>query len=270
MPIAVAQDNELPEDEVFGLEAVRFEAGGHTLLDGIDLTLDAGRVYGLIGHNGSGKSTLMRLLARQQYPSAGCMSYRGRTLEQWGQRAYAREVAYLAQHLPEATGLTVRELAQLGRYPWHGALGRFGDHDHERVDAALQQTGMEQLADRLVDTLSGGERQRAWLAMLVAQEGRCLLLDEPISALDVAHQIEVMELVHALSHERQLTVVMVLHDINIAARYCDQLIALREGRLLEDGTPEEIVRPDMLERIYGVAMGVMRHPQRSTPIGYVT
>lgn len=269
MATAVPEDNQKPDRAVFELEGIRFNASERTLLDGIDLSFDAGCVYGLIGHNGSGKSTLMRLLARQQAPSAGRIAYRGMPVGQWTHRAFAREVAYLGQHLPAATGLTVRELAELGRYPWHGALGRFDEGDHACVDAALEQTGVVSFADRLVDTLSGGERQRAWLAMLVAQEGRCLLLDEPISALDVAHQVEVMELVRSLSHQRQLTVVVVLHDINIAARYCDRLVALHGGRQLADGSPEEIVRPEMLARIYGVTMGVIQHPEHATPIGYV-
>lgn len=253
----------------FALEAAGFEIDGHPLLRDIDLRFEAGRVYGLIGHNGSGKSTLMKLLARQQPATRGRITYAGVPLGEWRPRAFAREVAYLAQQLPEATGLTVRELAALGRYPWLGAVRRFGEADHERVDRALQLTAMESLADRLVDTLSGGERQRAWLAMLVAQDGRCMLLDEPVSALDVSHQIEVMDLVRNLCREQGLTVVTVLHDVNLAARYCDTLVALREGTKVTEGTADEVVRPEALRRIYGIDMGVMRHPHRATPISYV-
>jgi len=253
----------------FRLDGVGFSVDGHRLLQEVDLELVPGRVHGLIGHNGSGKSTLMKILARQQSASEGSVTYGGVALDQWSHRPYAREVAYLPQHLPEATGLTVRELAELGRYPWLGALRRFGTRDREQVDEALRLTGMEPLADRLVDTLSGGERQRAWLAMLVAQEGRCMLLDEPVSALDVSHQIEVMDLVRNLCRERGMTVVAVLHDVNLAARYCDVLIALREGAKVIEGSPETVVEPDALEQIYGIGMGVMRHPRLQTPISYV-
>ena len=130
-------------------------------------------------------------------------------------------------------------------------------------------TDVEPLADRLVDVLSGGERQRAWLAMLVAQDPQCLLLDEPISALDIAHQVEVLSLVQRLSREAGLGVVVALHDVNMAARYCDEIIALHSGKLIARGTPAEIVTPKQLEAIYGVAMGVMRHPDLKHLISFV-
>lgn len=256
-------------DCAYELSGVGFRVGTRELLAGVDLQIRPGCVYGLLGHNGSGKTTLMRLLARQESATAGRIRYGGFELGEWSPRAFAREVAYLAQRLPDATGLTVRELAALGRYPWHGPMGRFGHKDGERVRTALELTGMEPLADRLVDTLSGGERQRAWIAMLVAQDSRCMLLDEPISALDVAHQMEVMDLVRFLCHERELGVVTVLHDINIAARYCDHLVALHSGRKLVHGTPDEVIRPDTLERIYGVSMGVLQPPELAAPVSYV-
>jgi iron complex transport system ATP-binding protein len=137
------------------------------------------------------------------------------------------------------------------------------------VDEAITRTGMEPMAGRLVDSLSGGERQRAWLAMMLAQGTECLLLDEPTSALDIAYQVEVLALVRQLSRERDLGVVVVLHDVNMAARYCDELLALGNGRLVARGTPAEIMRPEMLQAIYGVEMGVMTHPATGEPIGYV-
>lgn len=255
----------------FEVTEVVFRVPERELLTGIDLTLRPGHIYGLIGHNGSGKTTLLRLLARQLAPTTGRIAYDGVPLQQWSQRELARRVGYMAQHPPEATGLTVRELTALGRYPWHGAIGRFSEEDRAHVDEALRLTGMEEegLADRLVDTLSGGERQRAWLAMLVAQDSRCMLLDEPISALDVAHQMDVMQRIQHLCHARGLTVVAVLHDVNIAARFCDELVALHGGRRVVTGTPAEVVQPEVLERIYGVPMGVMHTPEHALPISYV-
>ena len=239
------------------------------VLEPLTITLPARRVIGLIGHNGSGKSTLVKLLARQQSASSGVIRFEGKALKDWGDRPFARKVAYLPQAIAPATGLLVRELVALGRYPWHGALGQFGETDREKVAAAMTLTDVEPLADRLVDVLSGGERQRAWLAMLVAQDPQCLLLDEPISALDIAHQVEVLSLVQRLSREAGLGVVVALHDVNMAARYCDEIIALHSGKLIARGTPAEIVTPKQLEAIYGVAMGVMRHPDLKHPISFV-
>ncbi|WP_188612494.1 ATP-binding cassette domain-containing protein [Chelatococcus reniformis] len=253
----------------FELNGVTFAVGERLLLEPLTLALPARRMVGLIGHNGSGKSTLLKLLARQQPAASGAIRFEGRALKDWGDRPFARKVAYLPQQTPPASGLLVKELVALGRYPWHGALGRFGAADRAKVDEAMELTNVEPFADRLVDTLSGGERQRVWLAMLVAQDAEYLLLDEPISALDVAHQIEVLSLVHRLTQERGLGVVVVLHDVNMAARFCDEILALHSGRLVARGTPETIMTPEQLETVYGIAMGVMPHPETRQPISYV-
>jgi ferric hydroxamate transport system ATP-binding protein len=231
-----------------------------TLLHPLTLDLPAGLSVGLVGHNGSGKSTLLKLIGRQLEPTQGEIRFQDRRLRDWSSRAFARKLAYLPQNTPVAPGMTVRELVALGRYPWHGALGRFGETDQAKVDEAIARTALGALSDRLVDTLSGGERQRAWIAMLIAQDAECLLLDEPISALDIGHQLEVLGLTSTLSRAEGITVVTVLHDINMAARFCDWIIALRGGRLIAEGTPEDIMTPEMLERIYEVRMDVMRQP----------
>jgi len=165
--------------------------------------------------------------------------------------------------------MTVRELTAMGRYPWHGALGRYGAEDRNRVEEAIALVGLKPFAGRLVDSLSGGERQRAWLAMLVAQNSRCLLLDEPTSALDIAHQVEVLALIQRLSRERGLTVIAVLHDINMAARYCDRLVALRQGEVIAEGEPAAIMQADVLGTIYGIPMGILPHPQGGAPVSFV-
>jgi iron-chelate-transporting ATPase len=225
------------------LEQVRFAAGGRTLLHPLDLTLDACSVTGLIGHNGSGKSTLIKLLAGQQQPASGTLSFAGKPLHAWNRREFAREVAYLPQQLPTADGMTVRELVALGRYPWHGALGRFTADDRARVEDAMAVTDVAHYAGRAVDSLSGGERQRAWLAMLIAQDCRCMLLDEPTSALDIGHQLAVLELVRTLCVSRGMTAVIVLHDVNMAARFCDHIVALCEGRLLLRERAAQVMLP---------------------------
>lgn len=255
---------------LFVLDEVSFSVSGRVLLEPLTLTLPARRIVGLIGHNGSGKSTLLKILARQQPASGGTVRFEGIALSDWGDRPFARKLAYLPQHTPAASGMLVKELVALGRYPWHGALCRFGKGDREKVDEAMFLTDVTGMADRLVDTLSGGERQRVWLAMLVAQDAECLLLDEPISALDIAHQIEVLSLVQKLSHSKGLGVVVVLHDVNLAARFCDELIALHSGRIIARGTPEEVMTPCRLEAIYGLRMEIMRHPSTQRIVAIAT
>ncbi|MFK0166494.1 ATP-binding cassette domain-containing protein [Rhizobium sp. NPDC090279] len=256
----------MSDEALFQLEAVSFAISGRTLLQPLTLTLAPRRTVGLIGHNGSGKSTLLKLLARQQPPAGGTIRFEGKPLTEWGDRAFARKVAYLPQSTPAAAGMLVRELVALGRYPWHGALGRFGQTDRDKVEEAMQLTDVKGMADRLVDTLSGGERQRVWLAMLVAQDAECLLLDEPISALDVAHQIEVLSLVQSLSHAKGLGVVVVLHDVNMAARFCDHIIALHSGRIIANGPPEDILTSEALRAIYGLDMHIVHHPASGHPV----
>lgn len=243
----------------FSLQGISFTVAGRTILQPLDLDLAAGKTIGLIGHNGSGKSTLVRLLARQIRPSTGHILIDGHRLEAWSNREFARHLAYLPQQMPVPTGTSVRELVKFGRYPWHGPLGAFGRLDEEKVGEALDLTHTTTLADRSIETLSGGEQQRAWIAALVAQDTTCLLLDEPISALDIAHQIAVLDLVQKLSKARGLSIVMVLHDINMASRYCDEIVALRDGSLIARGSPSDIMTPEHLKRIYGVDFTI-HHP----------
>jgi iron complex transport system ATP-binding protein len=257
------------EEATFTLKNASFEVPGRTLLQPLSLTFPPGKVTGLIGHNGSGKSTLLKMLGRHHATSSGEVLLNQQPVGRWNSKAFARQVAYLPQQLPAAEGMTVRELVAIGRYPWHGALGRFGQEDRDRVEDAIAQVGLNAFAGRLVDSLSGGERQRAWLAMMVAQNSRCLLLDEPTSALDIAHQVEVLALIKALSQQRGLTVIAVLHDINMAARYCDHLVALRQGAMIAEGDAEAIMQAEVLGAIYGIPMGILPHPQGGAPVSFV-
>ncbi|MCJ8141144.1 ABC transporter ATP-binding protein [Falsirhodobacter halotolerans] len=245
---------------LFSLTDLTVDVPGRRLLHGLTLEVPKGKLVALIGHNGSGKSTLLKTLARQMPTSGGAVRLDGRDLGAWSARAIARRLAFLPQATPPADGMTVAELVALGRYPWHGALGRFTPDDHAAVARALSECGVAGLADRLVDTLSGGERQRAWLAMMVAQGAEALLLDEPISALDVSHAVEVMTLVRAMCHDQGRSAVVVLHEVNMAARYCDHVIALRDGAVVMQGTPADLMRPDTLRHVYGLPMTVLTRP----------
>jgi ferric hydroxamate transport system ATP-binding protein len=245
---------------LLSLSDVTYAVEGRTLLHPLTLELSAGRSIALIGHNGSGKSTLLKLIGRQQPPTGGRIVFEGKPLDAWGSRDFARRLAYLPQRTPAAPGMLVKELVALGRYPWHGALGRFGETDRQKVEEAIELTGIGTFSDRMVDSLSGGERQRVWLAMLVAQDATCLLLDEPISALDIGHQLEVLSLTHDLCRQKGISIVTVLHDINMAARFCDEIVALRAGRMIAHGTPDDIMTTEELARIYDVRMEVIAQP----------
>lgn len=250
----------------YEVRGLNYSVDGTDILRGLDLTIEPGSVTALIGHNGSGKSTLVRILARQLKPSSGSVAFAGRSVSDWGERDFARSVAYLPQESGSSIGLTVRELVGLGRYPWHGPLGRFGATDRAKVAQAIERCGLEVMTDRIVDSLSGGERQRVWIAMTLAQDTGCLLLDEPTSALDIAHQIEVLGLVRRLCRETATTGVVVLHDVNMAARFCDRIHALKGGQLVASGSPETIMTADRLAEIYGIEMQVLTHPTLGTPV----
>lgn len=256
-------------DNAFRVEGINLAIDGKEILTDISLAFPKGEFVGLLGHNGSGKSSLMRIMARQSKATNGTVEVFGRASSDYAEREFARQVAYLPQDAGTAADMTVRELVACGRYPWHGALGRFTANDREKVEHALVATHTTEMADRLVGTLSGGERQRAWLAMLIAQDSQCLLLDEPTAALDIAHQIEVLSLVRKLCHEKGLSVVIVLHDINMAARFCDRIHALKGGKVVASGPALDVVHEDTLKAIYGVEMGVLNQPGLATPLAYV-
>ncbi|MEG9544383.1 ATP-binding cassette domain-containing protein [Mannheimia sp. HC-2023] len=253
---------------MFSVENATFDIPHKRLLYPISLTFEQGKVYGLIGHNGSGKSTLIKLLAKQNPYSSGKISFNHKEITEWSSREFAKQVAYLPQHLPQATNLTARELIAMGRYAWNGLFGRNAKEDNAAIERALSLTHTEKFADQLVDVLSGGERSRIWLAMLLAQQSQFLLLDEPLAALDIAHQVEVMQLVQKLAHELNLGIIIVIHDINLASRYCDHLVALHSGKLLAQGNAHEIVNQTKLKEIYNIELNVIKHPQLDRPVSF--
>ena len=248
------------------LSEIRHAYAGRTVLDIDALAFAPGAFTAILGHNGSGKTTLMRLLAREIRPSGGEIRLDGRPLGQWPPKPFARRLAHLPQRLPDVPGLTVRELSGLGRFPWRGALGRWRTEDDAAVVRALVDTGTERFADAFVDELSGGERQRAWIAMLLAQEAPLLLLDEPIAALDPAHQIEVLRLLARLRHEGGRDVIAILHDVNLAARFADRIIALKAGQVTFDGTPSELMQARTLSTLYDIEIELVPRPGAALPV----
>lgn len=232
-----------------------------------DLTIDVadGAITSIIGPNGCGKSTLLRALGRLLKPSGGAVILDGQVIQELPTKEVARRLGLLHQTASAPEGITVEDLVRRGRYPHQGFLQPPAKRDLKAVERALELSGMTELRERGVDTLSGGQRQRAWIAMVLAQETDLLLLDEPTTFLDVAHQIEVMDLVKRLNAEGR-TVLMVLHDVNEAARVSDRIVAMRDGRIVREGPPAEVIEPGLLHALYGVECDVVVHPSEGFPI----
>lgn len=233
-----------------------------------DLVLDVaqGEIVTLVGPNGSGKSTILRSLARLMRPQDGAVYLDGKAIHRLSTREVARQLAILPQEPIAPDDLTVRDLVARGRFArqaWWRATGR---HDSEVVDWALDVTGLRNFEERLLTTLSGGERQRAWVALALAQEPRILLLDEPTTFLDISHQLEIMDLLTALNAENALSIVMVLHDLNQAARFSHRLIVLRKGEIYTSGPPADVLTEDMLCEVFQVAGVVGHDPHTDTPV----
>lgn len=254
---------------MYRLVDASFEIDSKTILSPTTLTFEQGKITTLLGHNGCGKSTLMKLLSRQNEASFGDVLFNNQPISSYSHLDFAHQVAYLPQHPPVTDGVTVRELVYFGRYPWKGAFGRYNQQDHAIVKSAIKKVGLSNLAERYVATLSGGERQRAWVAMLLAQQSQCILLDEPTSALDVAHQHELLALIRELNQSLGLTVIMVLHDVNMAAKFSDRLIALHSGKVIASGTPQNLMTPETLMKIYGMELALFSHPTTGQPISYI-
>ncbi|GAA1514774.1 ABC transporter ATP-binding protein [Nocardioides humi] len=232
----------------------------------LSLEIAPGTITALVGPNGSGKSTLLMTLARVLPRHGGEVLLDGRPMTTQSSREIARRLGVLPQTAVAPVGATVRELVEQGRYPQRGPWSMLRRRDDEALRRALDLTGLTALADRRLDALSGGERQRAWIAMTLAQETGVLLLDEPTTYLDVRHQIDLMRLVGRLRDEQDITVVMVLHDLNQAARYADRVVALRDGRVHADGTPAQVLTAGVLRAVFDIDAVVLDDPVSGRPL----
>ena len=240
--------------------------GDRRIVQDLDLAVPDGKVTVIVGANGCGKSTLLRGLARLLKPASGAVLLDGRSIHEQPSREVARRLGLMPQNPVAPEGVTVVDLVGRGRHPHHGPLRRWSTADDAAVARALELTDTLDLAHRPVDELSGGQRQRVWIAMALAQETDLLLLDEPTTYLDVAHQVEVLDLLVDLNAARGATVVMVLHDLNLAGRYADRLVALREGRVVAVGPPSEVVTPELVRDVFGLESRVIEDPVSNTPL----
>lgn len=232
----------------------------------LDLRIPDGRVTVIVGANACGKSTLLRGLARLLRPQSGAVLLDGEAIHRRPTRQVARVLGLLPQDPVAPEGVTVVDLVGRGRHPHHGTFRRWTRADDEAVAEALTLTDTVGLADRVVDELSGGQRQRVWIAMALAQGTDLLLLDEPTTYLDVAHQVEMLDLLAELNARRGTTIVMVLHDLNLSARYADHLVALRGGRVVAEGSPREVVTEDIVREVFGLDNRVIDDPVSHTPL----
>ncbi|WP_375432046.1 ABC transporter ATP-binding protein [uncultured Friedmanniella sp.] len=237
-----------------------------TVVHELTLRLAPGQVTAVVGPNACGKSTLLRGLSRLLTPTAGTVLLDGTAIADRPTREVARLLGLLPQTAVAPEGITVADLVGRGRFPHQGFWRRWSAADENAVAAALTATGTAALADRSVDELSGGQRQRVWIAMALAQETDILLLDEPTTFLDLAHQIEVLDLLAELNAERGTTVVMVLHDLNLAARYADVLVAMQDGRVVRSGPPATVVTEELVTRVFGLGCRVVADPVTGTPL----
>lgn len=237
-----------------------------TVVESLDLDLPDGRITAIVGANGSGKSTVLKTIARILEPSHGAVYLDGKNVHRTPTKEIAKELSILPQDPLAPEGLTVRDLIGYGRSPYRRGLHRASAEDLRMTDWAIEVTALTALADRPVAELSGGQRQRAWIAMAVAQGTQILLLDEPTAFLDVGHQLEVLELVTRLGREQQRTVVMVLHDLNHAARFADHLVVIRDGQVVASGAPAEVITPELLQDVFRVRADVVTAPHTGTPI----
>ena len=236
-----------------------YEIQAETLLEGVDLHADRGQLVGLIGPNGAGKSTLLRAISGILNYREGTIRLDGDDLKSLSSRDIAAGLALIPQIAPYTHGFTSIELVLMGRYPHLGRFQIEGKEDDRIARDAMRLTITEQFADRTLDTLSGGERQRVFVSRALAQQPRVLLLDEPTSNLDVLHQLKVLDLVRKLV-DGGLTAVAAIHDLNMAARYCDRLVLLKGGRVLAEGSPEEVLVPETIQSAFGVRAAVYRDP----------
>jgi iron complex transport system ATP-binding protein len=250
------------------LEALKLSAGygKHLVLEELDLQIPTGKITAIVGANACGKSTLLKAMSRLIAPRNGQVFLDGQAIHRLPTRELARKLGVLPQSPVTPEGITVADLVSRGRHPHHGLFARWTSADDEAVASALEATQTLTLADRPVDELSGGQRQRVWIAMALAQETEILLLDEPTTFLDINHQVEVLDLLTDLNHRRGTTIVMVLHDLNLAARYADHLVAMLAGRPHLTGAPELVLSEDMVRDVFGIESRIMIDPTSQRPM----
>ena len=249
----------------FSTQKLRVSYSAKTVIDSMDLTIPREKITTIIGPNAAGKSTLLHAISRLLKPASGQVLLDGKSIHAMRSRDLAKDLGLLPQAPSVPQGIRVAELVARGRHPHHGVFGGWTSDDEEAVAAALLATDTLEIAEENMDELSGGQRQRVWIAMALAQQTDILLLDEPITFLDLKHQVEILNLLRVLNARERKTIVVVIHDVNLAAHYSDHIVALKSGRVFAEGAPEEIVNFENLRVIFEVETIIISHPQTGRP-----
>lgn len=231
-----------------------------------NLCIPEGRVTMLIGPNGCGKSTTLKAIARILPLKGGTILLHGEDMSRMSQKAVARKAAVLPQSPTVPEGINVRDLVAYGRFPYQRPLSGLKKEDHDIIDWAMRRTGVFELADRRVDELSGGQRQRVWIALTLAQKTDVMIFDEPTTYLDIAHQLEVLELLRSLNREDGATIVVVIHELNLAAKFADNIVGMKAGQIQFEGAPADVVNEENLRTLYDIDAEIVRDPARGYPV----
>lgn len=254
-----------PREQGLSARNATISYGGAPVVHDVSLDIPHGGLTVIIGPNGCGKSTLLKGLARALKPDSGHITLHGKDIHAYRGKDAARHVALLPQSPQAPEGITVRGLVQRGRYPHHTLLRQWSPDDDTAIGLALDRTGLAELAEAQAGELSGGQRQRAWIAMVLAQETELLLLDEPTTYLDIAHQYELLELCAELNREGR-TIVAVLHDLNQAARFATHLVVMHGGKVFAEGPPSKVMTSELVEEVFGLPCDIVPDPQTLTPM----
>lgn len=247
-------------------EKLTLSYGDSIIINELDIQIPKGEITVFIGGNGCGKSTLLRSIARLLKPREGAILLEGDAIAKLSTKEVARKMAILPQSPSAPEGLTVLQLVKQGRYPYQTWLKQWSEEDEKSVTNALKATGIDHLKDRTVDSLSGGQRQRAWIAMTLAQDTDIILLDEPTTYLDMTHQIEILDLLYELNENEGRTIVMVLHDLNLACRYAHNIVAIKDQKIFDQGKPEIVINCGLVKHVFGMNCEVTIDPLFGTPL----
>lgn len=254
-----------PGEPILQAEHISKSYGSRSVLNDVSLTVRAGEWVGIIGPNGSGKSTLLSLLSGADSPAGGRIELKGRSLRSYTRKALSQTMAVLLQESLPPIGYSVREVVEMGRFPYQSWFGSETEDSGPYIDSIMERLQLTELEERPIDRLSGGQRQRVALAKLMAQSPSIVLLDEPTTYLDIRYQVQFMDVVRDWQQDCGLTVVSVLHDLNLAALYCDRLVVVHEGRIAADGSPEEMMSPDVIGRYFDTRAAIVPHPGNGRP-----